>query len=641
MGKVSGVVRIQDQGAPLPRQVLVKTLAVPSVLKRPPAPQGAVDCPVDKKGAWSCSLPASVFDLVVSADGFTPQYRWGVKILPDKTVAVGTVELQRGASVAGWVTVEGGRIDPEQCIVRLSSLSAGGADARKAIDLERVALERKVGKDGFFQLTSLAPGMYAVEVRQPGYAPARVDSVRVEPRTETFLGEPLVLTRLLDLQFQIDPAVDWLGRPWRAQVVRADGAARPRPVIFDGVADPEGLFTAPGQSPGLYEVTVLDSLGNRFHREPALAIGPGDGRQTIEVSLVDLEGRLRLGSNSLAATLWFGGRSGTMSIRMEADEEGRFLGVLPHEGLWWIDVEAEEPRFRVRIRSEVKADRSGKSRLTLDLPDTRVFGRVVDEEGRPVEAHLFLQGEGLDLFQSTEPDGTFDLRGLNEGALWLSAESSSRTSGRTFAPLTEGRAVGPLELKIRPTRRLTGTVASSLGPVAGSQVDLLAILPMDAGSSATTDTAGSFSAELPEGVQRVAAIVSAPGFALRAYDLPAESPLALRVSEESGGLEIILPEEPEELQRRNLVPVVFQNGLSIPIGLLRRWAHDQGQLWGAEPTLRIPNVAPGEYRVCFLPRQLELLNPGGMAPQPAGACDAGVLSPGAILLLKPSFQGSP
>ncbi len=47
LGRSSGFVKIKEKGIPLPKQILVRTLAVPAFLKRPAVPKGAMDCPVD------------------------------------------------------------------------------------------------------------------------------------------------------------------------------------------------------------------------------------------------------------------------------------------------------------------------------------------------------------------------------------------------------------------------------------------------------------------------------------------------------------------------------------------------------------------------------------------------------------------
>jgi hypothetical protein len=640
MGTISGVVKVKEKDISLPRQLLVKTLSSPDSASRPVAPQGALDCPVDKKGVWKCSLPASTFDLAISAEGLTPAYRWSVQVPAGKTLSLGTVELQRGASVAGWVTVDDGAIEPGRCLARLSPLVAGGASLRSVSDLSRTAIEREIRKDGFLQLTGLAPGTYVLEVRQPGYPPVKVSPVRVDPGMETFLGEPLILKKPLDLVFEVRPPLDWLGHAWHARVFRtSDPSARPMPVVFEAAVNEEGRFIVPDQSSGSFKAVLLDSLGNRLYSSDRQVDGPGTALQTLEVALVTVLGRLKLGDEPLAASLWFGGQSGESSVKMESDTEGRFHGVLPREGLWRIEVEAAEPVLQTWTRADVQAGRSGKASLDIELPDTRVFGRVVDEQGRPVEgADVILQGESLEQVQQTGGAGTFDARGLPEGSVWLGASSSAKksASGRTFVSLVDGRAVGPLELRLRPVQSLTGTVLSPRGPVAGSRVMVLSRLPGGGGGIATTSPDGAFTVELPQVSPRVVAIVSSPGFALRAFDAATEGkPLSLTVTEEGGWLEIVIPGNGEDLERDNLTLAVLQNGLPVPVSVLNKWAQDQGQpRTTADGRLRAPNVAPGEYRVCLVPQRQELALLWG-APLEGATCDSGTLAPGATLSLKP------
>ena len=632
MGTVSGILKVKQKGLQLPKQVLVKTLAAPAFAKRLPSPKGALDCPVDEKGAWTCSLPAATFDLVVSAEGFIPHYRWAVEIPAGKTRPLGTLELERGASVAGWAAVEGGAIEPGQCMVRLAPLTSGGADPKAALDVERSTVQKSVGKDGFFQIAGLAAGMYALEVRQPGHSTARVAPVRVLPQAETFLEEPLVLKRLVELSFEISPALDWLGRPWRAQVTRLEtGTGNLNPIVFDGPAAEDGLLAVPGQSPGRFGISILDSLGNRLANQEMTIADPGSTPERIEVSLFTLEGTVRLGQEPLQARLQFGGRSGAVRIQMESDEEGRFHGVLPHEGDWRVDVEAAEPRLRTAARVDIRADRSGKATVAIELPDTRVFGTVMDEQGKQVPgADVIVLSERVELSEQADPVGAFEVRGLPEGPAWLAAGQGTRSSGRTFVSLAEGRAVGPVQLRIEPMKRLQGTVVSPLGPVADARVDVIASMPAEGGGSARTDSGGSFQVEIPEKTQRVVAVVSAPGFALRAFDAAAGAPLTLAVSEEGGEIEIRLLGDDGEFLRQDLRVALYQNGLPIPGFVYGQWAHEQGQPRSSQ-SLRIPNVAPGEYRICLVPMRLPLEGD----PAASGAeCTSGLLFRGGTLELR-------
>ncbi|HEX7184164.1 MAG TPA: carboxypeptidase-like regulatory domain-containing protein [Thermoanaerobaculia bacterium] len=638
LGTISGTVKVKEKGLALPRKLLVETLAAPAFLKRPAVPPGALGCPVDKEGAWSCSLPAATFDLVISAEGFTPHYRWGIELQAGKRVNLGTVVLERGASVAGWVAVEGGVIDTDRCVARLSPLLAEGTDLRKSVDLERTAREEPVRKDGFFQLKGLSPGLYALEVRQPGYAPAKLSPVQVDPRSETFLRDPLILARPLDLAFTVTPPLDWLGKPWHAQVFRVrDEGTRLHPIVFESSADSEGRFTVPGQSPGRYRILILDSLGNRLYSDDNRQVdGPASEPLLIEIELVDLEGSLRLGREPLRGTLWFGGRSGEVSVKMETDREGRFFGLLPREGFWIVDVEAEEPIVRVRAQTDVQAGRSGKASLEIDLPDTRVFGRVVDEQGKPAAQALVIV-EGKSPVQSVRADasGAFAIRGLQEGPVKLGATLSSQASDLVQASLVEGRAVGPIELRLRRVERLAGRVLSARGPVAGSRVLVSSFPSGGGGAVGTTGTDGAFSVDIPPDIHQVVAFVSAPGFAFQAFGPMEKTALNLLVSEEGGSLEVTLPGSGEDLLRQDKVLVLFQNGLPVPVGLLSQWSYDQGVPREATGRRTFRNVALGEYRACIVPRQLEPSLMSGVLSVPEAVCAAGMLSPGATLSLAP------
>lgn len=641
LGTISGVVKFKEKLTPLPKQILVRSLAAPSFLKRPAAPKGALDCPVNPKGAWSCSLPASTFDLVISAEGSAPSYRWGVRVPAGKTLSLGSIELTRGASVAGWVAVEEGRIEPKKCRARLDVLTAGGGSLQSLSELRRTALEREVSKDGFVQFAGLSPGLYTLEVRQPGFPVVRSPPVRVDPGAETLLDEPLVLRRASSLQLEVRPPLDWLDRPWRAQVTRL-GEPPPLPVVFDGKADENGRLTVSGQSAGRFRISLFDSLGNSLYSGEHSWNGADPAPQPIEVRFVTLEGTVRLGDEPLAAVLWFGGRSGRVSDKMEADADGKFHGVLPREGMWRVEVEASMPGFPTWTWAEVRANRSGKATLEIVLPDTRIFGRVVDEQGNPVSgADVAVRGKDLDLLQISDTAGSFEVRGLAAGPVWLGAQSSPRVSDHVFATLVEGRDVGPIELRLHQTKKLTGMVTSPLGPVAGSRVMILARTPDGGMGIAMTGVDGAFQVDLSQAATKVVAIVSAPGFALRAFEAQVEKePLALPVTEQGGNLEITLPLTEDEFLRENLFLAAYQNGLPVPVAALSQWASDHGQARSATGlTLRVPEVAPGEYRICLLPRQLELLLPWSSAPASAG-CASGLLAPGATLSLKPGRPGS-
>lgn len=638
LGTVSGTLSVRDKSLPKPQKILVKTLSAPAHFRRPQAPPGAMECPLDEKGSWSCALPAATYDLALSAQGLIPHYRWGVEVKAGKESKLGNFELQRGGSLSAWVAVEGGDIEPGRCIARLVPRTSSQGDIAETVTLSRTAVEREVTRDGFLQLTGLAPGVYSLEVQQPGFAPVRAELVRVEREAETFLRTPLVLRRPLQLEFSIDPPLDWLGKPWQATVSRRDPAERIARIVFEGAADTEGRFSVPGQTTGRFGVHIIDSLGNKLYTAAETGVdGPATAVQQIEIDILDVEGTIVLGDKPLPAALRFQG-AGAVSVKLEADAEGHFFGVLPDGGRWLVEVEAAEPRLRTRVWAEVRASRSGKARLDIELPDTRVFGRVVDENGKPAPgARIVALGESIEQFAEADGEGLFELRALPEGFAWMGAEAASRVSDRVGVTLSEGLEVGAIELRLRAVEKLGGAVTSRLGPVAGALVEIMTPAP-EGGDSATSGLDGTFNVEVPKGARQAVAVVAAPGFALRTFKVALEGqPIAFQVSEEGGTLEVVFSDRAvETLQRDNLGFVVRQNGLPILPGTLERWAQDLGEGRSAtEKALRFPNLAPGEYRACFVPRQLPFLASEEVLAAAGARCDAGTLSAGGTLSLKP------
>lgn len=606
VGRLSGSVKVAEKGQLPPKRLVVTTLP-----PRPPAPKdvpkGSLDCPVDAQGKWECPpLPATTFDLVLSAEGFIPQYRWEVKVSPGKTVDLGTLKLERGASVAGWVDVEGGRIG-EDCRARLTPLMAPGSGARIAEKVRSTGNEVPVRKDGFFQLVGVAPGSYALEVRQEGFATATVHPIEVWPRSETFLRQPVTLKRPIQLELVFSPASDWLGRPWKVEVYRASGGnASFRDEVYAGPTDEQGLVTIANQPPGRFRVHVYDALDNRFDFRDFDVTGAEDARQAFDLEILTVQGTVRLGKEPLEATLWFGGRYGNPGSKMESGPDGKFHGVLAKDGWWRVDVASSQPSFETRTRVKVEPDGQGRATVEIDLPATRVFGRIVDDTGRPVpSAFLEISTEGLDMHTRANDAGNFDVRGFAEGMALAVASSSRReeewTSDRISLFLRDGEEVGPIEIRMNKKKRISGTVRSALGPVPGAGIRVVPVHPVKMGGDAVrTDLDGSFTAQVPERTETAAVIVSPPGHALHAFLLSlSEPPQPLTVGRESGNLEVSVPER-SKVEEEGLSLWVLQNGLPLPMQSLYEWALGHGQDIYRENTYAVPALAPGEYRACLV-----------------------------------------
>lgn len=641
LGRLAGSVKVVEKGQRPPKRLVVTTLA-----PRPPAPKdvpkGSLDCPVDAQGKWECPpLPATIFDLVLSAEGFIPHYRWEVKVLPGKAADLGILKLERGASVAGWVDVEGGRIGAD-CRARLIPLVAPGSGARIAEKVRSTGNEVPVRKDGFFQLVGVAPGNYSLEVRQEGFAPATVHPIEVWPRSETFLREPVTLKRPIRLELVVSPASDWLGRPWKVEVYRAsEGNASFRDEVYAGPTDDQGVVAIANQPPARFRVHVSDSLDNRFEMRDFDVNGPEEARQVFDLEILTVQGTVKLGKEPLAATLWFGGRHGSPGTRMESDQEGKFHGVLARDGWWRVDVSSSTPKFETRTRVKVEPDGQDRATVEIDLPGTRVFGKILDDTGRPLPSASFeISTEGVDMHTTTDETGSFDVRGLSEGMAFAGATFSQRdeewVSDRISLFLRDGGEVGPIELRLKKKKRVSGTVRSALGPVPGAGIRVLPIHPVKllGGDAVRTELDGSFTAQVPEGTETAAVIVSPPGHALSAFLLSlGEVPQQpLMVSLEGGDLEVAVPER-AKVEEEGLSLWVFQNGLLLPIQTLYEWATGHGKNLYVENRYAVPALAPGEYRACLVPQAAVIPWQDSGWTAPLARCVTGQLTAGGTLRL--------
>ncbi len=642
LGTLRGTLRLADKKAKLPGEVVVRTLAVPEVVGRPASPAGSLNCPVSEEGEWSCQLPAGKVDITLVAEGFVPYYGWGVEVPPRGLKRLPDFELRKGASVAGWVAIEGSQIDPESCIARLVPATSCRATPGEAVRSIAASVEVKVGGDGFVQFTDLAPGRYALEIRQPGYATATVSPIEVLARRETFLAEPVILTAPLALSLEIDPPLDLSGKPWLVRVYSlansaANGGASK--TVYDGPADGEGRLVVKELSPGEVSVDIDDAEGNRIFDSRTI-LGPWElvtsATRRIEIPQIPIEGRLTLGEEAVAAILWFGGKAGAQRVRLESDEEGRFAGILPREGLWRVKVVAEKPRLDTELLATIHPSRSGAARVDLELPDTRIFGRVVDPSGKPLVATrvLALSDENtVSNSAETDASGDFELRALPATDVELSVyERSPPCQAWARLPLlTEGVEIGPIELRCSAMKQVHGVVTSSRGPVSGALVSLNARPPASGGGQATSGPDGSFSLSVPADVTAANVFWSAVGYGARSREVTVdEAPLRLALDEAMGVITVNIPFAPEDYLRTRLRVALYLGGIEIPPRLVpTRSSPGSG---GVVSRVELSELGPGDYAACFVP---VASLPSGASSGERISCDAGRLEAGGRLTLSP------
>lgn len=656
LGHLVGELKRPDTRPPVPSEILVTTLPPRGVPRDREPPKGQLSCPVDPRGRFRCELPAATYDLSFSLAPYAPVYRWQATVPAGRNFDLGKLALRQGASVAGWVaTDDGSPIDPRRCRVRLRPLEAAGRlDSRVASQLEGSTLEGTVGADGFFQLFGVRPGVYEIEAALPPFAPARRSPVEVIEGAESALREPLRFQAKSELALLIDPPRDWLGRPWRVQATQwiQKGVRGDWQNAWEGATDAEGLAKLPNQAAGQYHVVVFDSRGTRFLDDESVVLEGSPAVSRLEVRWVDLEGTVRLGREPLEADLRFGW-SIADSPRFHSDAEGQFQGVLPKDGPWMVEIQAVDGDFSSQIMAEVEADRDGKASVSIDLPDTRLFGRVTLPDGAPAaEAWVMLQAGEIGMSIRADAEGRFNFRGLPPGSAFLQAERQLSPEAATLRahtdalPLVSDSSFGPVELRLAPSRTLRGRVISPLGAVVSASLEIEAGDGLPTRSQARTDLAGEFSAEIPADATRARIAVLAPGRALQAFVVPVDAEPTLSLSAEAGDVEVEASWVPDAKGRERGMWIAVQNGMLLPMPFLFQWVDLQNgdrTALGREGKIRIGHLPPASYQFCNL-TMTDLISFQLTGTLPPGAvCAGGVLAAGGTLRLevpKPTRAGA-
>lgn len=642
LGRVAGTARRDGDGAAALTELTLELSSPPFASGKHKLRKATASCRVQAGGSFECGVPATSFDLVARAPAAVPHYRWGQVVGPTVTAQLGTLVFKPGASIAGWVKMGSGSLQGDRCRVSAGPvLAAGGGDRRVEERLRKTGVEIVAASNGFFQFAGLAPGTYAVSVRHPGLAEARVFPIEVWPGSETFLNDAIVLHEPLSLELSISPQVDWLGRPWWAEVHRASdfSALAVGEQIYDGPAGSDGLLRIPGQSPGVFKLAVGTQEDPLYVDFPRFVGSADEAKITIEIPMIWVEGKVTSSGEPFPCKVIFGGRFGAVAIAMDADEEGLYSGVLPRAGDWVIDLLSPTGTPITRLKKILRADGHRKARMNLEVPELSVSGRVVDEAGNGVEdASVFAQN-AFSLAQArSEGSGRYEIKSLPAGRVTLRAEKI--TSGQHFASetlirdLVDFEAEPPADLVLHASKGIRGQVVGIRGPVAGAQV---VIAPAGLGAGAArlrTDEQGRFHYAEGGAADRFFAILSPPGYPLTAVELPyTTEEIQIPVPAEGGLLEILLPEN-ASASAASYSQEVEQNGLPLPVAALFMWASGHGKPLTVGNVMTIPSLAPGHYRVCIASSPLFALRSEEHESALQGArCREGYLSPAATLQL--------
>lgn len=561
----------------------------------------------------SCEAPAGTHSLRLRAAGFVSLFYWDLTLLPHKVRDLGTIRLQPGASLTGWVSTAKAKV-----LARPEPLGEGP-------QLKRGVVSALANDKGFFHLAGLAPGRYRLWA-EGAKARSQPLMVVVQEGQETHLPRPLELIPPVTAVIFLSPPRGEEEKPWQVTVLQHDPARAMGEVVAQVQADETGRAEVPDILPGRYVVLVRGSKG-----ETAYGGKEELGEAPLHLSLagVRVRGVVKLGDEPVVGELFFGGEASSGAKVCPTNAKGEFSCTLPWEGPWAVTVRGGGLIRNLTV--EVRASKQKKEAfLELQFPPTELRGKVVTPEGQaPSFAILNMKHPQQPLSQLLlRGQSEFVVKGLDPGNWLVYAENAQAASERLLVPMAEGQRPPELLLTLRPLSHLQGRVVRA-GTGLGLAGARLFVVPLPQNSFSlpsefTSEAEGRFELALPQ-LPALALAVEAPGFARRWFSFASwpEQEVVLPVDEQGGTL--LLGFARKAMQRL----AVVSEGILEGIAALEQWARAQGEEpedRGELVRLRVPRLAPGRYGLCA---QIEW---AGTAWQGSG-CVWGQLAAGGQLAL--------
>lgn len=596
---------------------------------------GQIPCTVHDDH-FTCRLPATVLDLRLDIDDFAPTFFWQhdlakVSDASTRSHHLGTVELVVGASVSGWVVGPSDAVDGLGLSLVRRSAVAGVDAGRTARPLKR--FPASVDPEGFFLARGLPAGAYDLEAAQTvDGAPwvAHEPRVILDPGAHHRFAEPIVLERPVQPVAYVEPALDPHGRPWAFELLRPSTVA---PNAWRAVATGRtdvGAWQGPAVTAGPYRLVLRDSEGAPWG-ERSVTLGPSMAPELFTVDFVRVEGRVTLAEEPVDAELWFGGRFAEVSLPGSTDEDGHFTVVLPHGGSWDVELElvaVAGGRVRVQLSDiDVVADDARVAEVVLELPNTRVFGVVIDTDHQPVQGAKVsaktVGDDGAHASVDTHADGLFVFEGLPVGEVELRAydPSSDSHTGRRTVALEDDAKEGPVNLTLDVAREVRVVLDHGGRAVAEALVVAEIFGPPGPPRRARRDSStGEFGLTVPDHSTGAHVLVSVAGAGaqLAAVVWPVdETAVALTVDSAAGTLVFELP-DPAQLppEHAGAAAVAMQSlvlrhgGAEISVPTLV--AHLMPRPAGPSRLALVTPLAPGSYALCL--RNTAECTEGELAP---------------------------
>lgn len=560
-------------------------------------------CPVATDRVWRCEVPRGRLDLRLARSGYAADRRWGVQVPVSDPADLGRVRLRRTASLVGSVTLS--ELEQPRPPVRIELIPL--RDRRPSPNQERFdGLGQSTTADaaGVFHFQDIAPGTYSVQASAPGFAPLQVMPLILQAGREANLPAPMHLERPVTFRLSVDPPTKPSGAGWTVELIPLDGVEGTSLERFTGRVESDGSWTRAGLTPGHYGVTLSDN-GESIWWQTELEVEGGMLPVEVDLSVVEVSGRLTFRDKPVRARLNFGGRAAERQIYIYSDHDGRFHGLLPRAGDWVV-AGRYKPNGTEQYLREVEVRSGEKNWFDIELPDTMIFGLVVNEDGEPLAGKVVfakMRGEpGYNNEARTDEQGRFAFVAVPEGRYSVDLLDAVFTAPTVEVEVLEDVELPDVRLVAEDVVRRTGRVVSGRGPVGGAMVHLLPEFRVPRQTPYRqwlTDPAGAFEAELPRTTGSATVIVQPPGHAARMLRLPElpEGDFDIPVGSVGGTLMLDFGADADEALRDEIHSGLYFGDVRADATIFRNWALYHGH--SSRGSVRVlPMMEPGDYRLC-------------------------------------------
>ncbi len=574
-------------------------------------PPSKVVCTVEE-AAFKCPVPAGLLDFRIQAPGFIPRYLWGIRVAPGQTIRPGRMDLRQGSAVQGWVVTVDGAPLGEDLWVTLRPRGGIVYDAAERERMESLTFKAQVNSRGFFQMEGVPPGAYLLEAQHKKYAPAVVSVRVVEGQVTEIANPPLMLDHPKVVEVFVDPPSGPSDRPWAVHLQRYERDSSRVTSFAQEVMSADGAWRK-AVPPGLYLLRIGPNPGETWWMEE-VKVEENPAPIQVTMRVVRVKGSVHLGGEPLAAKVYFGGKFGAVRVEATADEDGRFETMLPKAGEWLVHVASADPAVEREIPKVPVEPKPGTDQaiVDLELPNTLLRGKViVAATGVPVPKSIVTAVSTGETQESSvqviaNQEGLFEFHGLLAGATLVGASGGREDlyADPVLVDVRPEKESQPIVLRAVPRLKVSGTVVSAAGPVAGARITAVPMgIPAISTRIHTADSQGRFTLFLPSTTREMQVTVSAPGFALRTLRLaiPENREIVLGLEQASGTL-IVGMDRPLNYSDPNAPSVVLLHGGAFEwLSYLLSWAATSGvQGQGEGGKWVVPSMEPGAYQACWV-----------------------------------------